>query len=93
MKKKLKPPTTPATNPFAGKKKDIYLTTNKIAVTTTTSTAGILQRLKQSTMRRTQATCASLKPRKAILCVLAERARNARKYRYVGYYSLRSMLY
>lgn len=40
MKKKLKPPTTPATNPFAGKKKDIYLTTNKIAVTTTTSTAG-----------------------------------------------------
>ena len=40
MKKKLKPPTTPATNPFAGKKKDIYLTPNKIAVTTTTSTAG-----------------------------------------------------
>lgn len=40
MKKKLKPPPTPATNPFAGKKKDIYLTPNKIAVTTTTSTAG-----------------------------------------------------
>ena len=40
MKKKLKPPTTPATNPFAGKKKDIYLTPNKNAVTTTTSTAG-----------------------------------------------------
>lgn len=40
MKKKQKPPTTPTANPFAGKKKDIYLTPNKIAVTTTTSTAG-----------------------------------------------------
>ncbi len=39
MKKKQNPPTTPTANPFAGKKKDIYLTPNKIAVTTTTSTA------------------------------------------------------
>ena len=38
MKKKQKPPTTPTANPFSGKK-DIYLTPNKIAVTTTTSTA------------------------------------------------------
>ena len=75
IKKRAEKASTP--NPFAGKK-DIYLTTNKIAVTTTTNTTA--KRGHTKVTKTKYATCAHLKPRRATPCALAERELITKRY-------------